>query len=365
VPPPRLYLADGRTLNLNQKNPDQNNLMQAVIQCKDQIIQADLGHTEAKQKFLAAKEKSHRAQNNVSENKNAVRMLEAWLKKSQMMGKAGNYKSLRHHSSASSGRHISSSSAADTMEVAVKAASTRVADIMSAIRLTFEQRRREIELKRSHDAADAAAALSLSETSTVDDALHVSFRQKMDHRRLVTVLRPTRSSALEELEHMVEEHMQRKSSNQSKEAPTDANKKNEEFTKAKQEHLLKAEEMLLLALHPPAPDDGHLPSTPKDPTDGKASLWAEPGWHLNLDATTDDELFFRGTLLSKPCGTSPAFRAAHAACASAPGRQSAQLLPRQHLRILTAPLSDFSRASAPAQPSADVVVNEGTCCTSI
>lgn len=125
---------------------------------------------------------------------------------------------------------------------------------------------------------------------------------------------------------------------------------------------LRAEQLLLLALHPQSPSNP-LPPVP----DQSSSNWAEPGWQLVLESSDSDK---KGTSFSSilPCQTfegqlSQKFLSG---CCSS-GRQAASLIKPRHLRMLSAPLSFTGQASAPAEtnPSGDVKSTQGTECRSI
>eukprot|EP00957_Ditylum_brightwellii_P208567 15358061-Ditylum_brightwellii.AAC.1 len=107
---------------------------------------------------------------------------------------------------------------------------------------------------------------------------------------------------------------------------------------------LRAEQMLLLALHPESPS----PRLPSVPPSSSTDIWAEPGWHVVLDASREQNLTTPTILPSMSSGS--LIRTFLSECTSAPGRQAASLLKPRHLRMLTAPLSSISQSSAPAEP---------------
>lgn len=206
--------------------------------------------------------------------------------------------------------------------------SDRIANVLSVIRATMEQRRLQLDKKRvEHKPFDFRQTSSLD----LELALKASFRHKMEHRRLVIVLRPSGMGMLSEVKKSAYELM-----------------KGANLTSAIDEKamLLRVEQLLLLALHPVAPEEG----LPTIPLVNKSKPWGEAGWHLELKVDPPKSSSF-STMNSLPTLYLPStFRNSLADCTSAPGRQSSALLPACFFRMLTAPLSKLCQASAPAEP---------------
>jgi hypothetical protein len=206
--------------------------------------------------------------------------------------------------------------------------SDRIANVLSVIRTTMEQRRLQLDKKRvEHKPFDFRQTSSLD----LEIALKASFRHKMEHRRLVIVLRPSGRSMLCEVKKSAYEFM--KSANPTSEID-------------EKSMLLRVEELLLLALHPVAPGEG----LPTIPLVNMSKPWGEPGWHLELKVDPPKSSSF-STKNSLPTLYLPStLRNSLADCTSAPGRQSSAQLPACFFRMLAAPLSKLCQASAPAEP---------------
>ena len=196
----------------------------------------------------------------------------------------------------------------------------RIADALSTIRETMEQRRIQLESKRSDE---DSRLFFHSQPADVAKALEASLRQKMEHRRLVIVLRPNIQIMLDEVKKALLEKIR----------SVDHDKKIDE-----KGALIRAEQLLLLAIHPAAPNES-LPTVPPAP-------WAEPGWQLELNV---DPLKSTASFLPS-IHVPSAFRRNLAECTSCSGRQSAALLPTHFFRMLNAPLTKLGEASAPAEP---------------
>lgn len=215
--------------------------------------------------------------------------------------------------------------------------SDRIAKVFSVIRATMEQRRLQLDKKRvEYKPLDFRPTSSLCK----EMALKVSFRQKMEHRRLVIVLRPNANGMQSEAKRIASECMKRATLNGSIDERTT---------------LLRVEQLLLLALHPVAPDEGL--STIPLVTESKP--WGESGWHLELKVNRLNPSPF-STKNDLPTLHLPStFRNCLADCTSAPGRQSSALFPARFFRMLAAPLSKLCQASAPAEPHNMVLFGHG------
>ena len=114
---------------------------------------------------------------------------------------------------------------------------------------------------------------------------------------------------------------------------------------------LRAEQLLLLALHPPSTKDP-LPSVPDQANPNRN--WAEPGWQIRLDNPSYD----RETSISiMPVRTEGHLSQAMAATCSSCGRQAAALIKPRHLRMLTDPLSFECQASDPSNSGSETIAS--------
>ena len=106
---------------------------------------------------------------------------------------------------------------------------------------------------------------------------------------------------------------------------------------------LRAEQLLLLALHPQSPQVP-LPPIP----DHSQSSWAEPGWQLMIEESKADESSRFSSILTLTIDKGNLAQKFLSSCCSS-GRQAASLIKPRHLRMLTIPLSFTCQASAPAE----------------
>lgn len=118
------------------------------------------------------------------------------------------------------------------------------------------------------------------------------------------------------------------------------------------ERQIQAERLLLLALHPTAPNP------PRSTVPDETKLWAEPGWHIHLDPiassetkiSADDSLFeepplspfhsrdiFLPNISTKTIHGESIFQNSLSECCSAPGRQAASIIRPRHLSHLMIP----------------------------
>lgn len=165
--------------------------------------------------------------------------------------------------------------------------------------------------------------------------LKKSFHQKMLRRRITTMLRPSYSSMLADIKLLARAL---KNSSQTTEDCFDVCANNESICPE-----LRAEQLLLLALHPQSPKVP-LPPIP----DRSQSSWAEPGWQLMIeDSNSDESKMFSSILPTSKLPTDLTQKFLSSCCSS--GRQAASLIKPRHLRMLTVPLSFTCQASAPAE----------------
>ena len=223
----------------------------------------------------------------------------------------------------------------DEEEVVAKA---RVGGVLDILRITADKRRSHLESKRHNNFLNYRTPWKDGGNDAEDwpDSLKRSLVMKMQRRRVQITLRPSRTSILSDVKMETE-----------KELAPDQNSSAKENPSMFLERALRAEQMLLLSLHPAAEESPRLPSAPK--TSSSSERWAEPGWKLALDisrsASTADIL-----PSSIVAGRSnPLHETLLSECLSAPGRQTALMMQQSQLRLLCNPLSDLSRASAPAE----------------
>ena len=176
-----------------------------------------------------------------------------------------------------------------------------------------------------------------------------SFHQKMLRRRITTMLRPSYTSVLADVKLLAKRS---NDSSHTNEDCFDIRGNNESISPE-----LRAEQLLLLALHPQSPN---LPLPPvPDQSAPNQSSWAEPGWQLMID----DPDFGRSSSYSSilPVHTEGHLTQKFLSSCCSSGRQAASLIKPRHLRMLTAPLSFTSQASAPAEtnPSGQKKTSQG------
>jgi hypothetical protein len=130
-------------------------------------------------------------------------------------------------------------------------ASARVQDIIGALSLTADKRRDQLNQKRN----SGSSSTWVQTLPGLPGPLRKSLWYKMHRRRQQIVLRPSLESLVSDLR----EHVAKRVNS----AGTAKNEVGDE--------LLKAEQMLLLAMHPVASEGSSLSSVPS------SSSWAEPG----------------------------------------------------------------------------------------
>eukprot|EP00970_Alexandrium_tamarense_P005592 scaffold907_cov167-Alexandrium_tamarense.AAC.2 len=221
-----------------------------------------------------------------------------------------------------------------------KISGNRIENIINAILQTAEKRRSQVNRKKNISGHCPVWEEALS--GVVSDDTKVSFAQKMQRRRINTILRPSHTSIIREVKKTISES--RDHTNVQRHYFD--NDTDDEFL----DPTLRAEQLLLLSLHPESP----MPPLPTIPASSSANQpWAEPGWHVSVDFLPQVRNEF--SILPQDAEGHLA-RAANSICCST-GRQVASFIKPRHLRMLTsdAPMSFVSQASAPAEthPSAD------------
>lgn len=207
-------------------------------------------------------------------------------------------------------------------------AATRVELVIEALWHTADRRKSQLEKNRHKDWQGIAESMP-----NIDENLKKSLWGKMQRRRSNIILRPTRTSVLCDVMTMLSEI-----STEMKQDPSNS------VSLVQANDKIRAEQLLLLALHPEAPSPSLPPIPPT--SNGAPTLWAEPGWQICLDVPKRKG--GERLLPSTPC-SSALVLSSLSDCSSAPGRQVTSMIRRHHLRLLSNPLSAVSQASAPAE----------------
>lgn len=212
---------------------------------------------------------------------------------------------------------------------AAEKAATRVKDVIGALEMTAEHRRKINEQKKSSSLSGAW----VQSLPVLPSSVKKSIWHRLHRRKQQIILRPSEESMIVGLRANVAQALASKYNGRTK----------EEKTAAIEEEMLKAEQRFLIATHPLG--DACISTIPSAKS---SEEWAEPGWHLNLEVSQANDDF---RIL--PCAPSfPVLEMKLAEIASAPGRQAASMLRTSHLRCLASPMSVFSVASAPAEENA-------------
>jgi hypothetical protein len=148
--------------------------------------------------------------------------------------------------------------------VQAERAATRVKDVIESFRKTAERRREQLNQKKSTSFSSAW----IQSFPNLPMALKKSLWHKMHRRKQQIVLRP--AGMVDDLRM----HVAKMASSTSSLSLPSSNLSSTQRTEAIEEEMLKAEQLYLLACHPPA--DPERPSVPPM----KSSEWAEPGWQV-------------------------------------------------------------------------------------
>jgi len=205
-----------------------------------------------------------------------------------------------------------------------RVAECRVERVLDVLWTTAEKRRGQLELKRRGNWGTDWKVGS----PKWPDALKQALWGKMQRRRLQMVLRPTRPSALGDVNSVLKELVDGDGGDASDTATT--------------EQRIRTEQLLLLSLHPVA----ESPRPSAKPPSSSSGPWAEPGWQVVLDVPKDKST---EGILPRSCCTDTLLCTFQADCSSVPGRQAAATIRQSHLRLLCNPLSAIAQASAPAE----------------
>lgn len=151
-----------------------------------------------------------------------------------------------------------SSRAKSTDALDAEKASTRVKDVIAALRRTADWRREQLNQKRS----SSASSSWVQSLPGIAAPLKKSLWHKMHRRRHQIVLRPCVETYVEDLKSDVKEALR-----------TAQAKKGAEKDPYFEDELVKAEQLFLLANYPLSPEK-RLPSLPPS---SSSEQWAEPG----------------------------------------------------------------------------------------
>lgn len=212
-------------------------------------------------------------------------------------------------------------------------AKARVGGVLDILRLTADKRRSNLELRRHNN---YRIAWKDDEVDAEDwpESLKRSLVMKMQRRRVQITLRPSKTSILSDV------RLEAKKWNQNQGADAKAR------AKTPLEQAIRAEQLLLLSLHPTG-EPPRLPPAPHTPS--SSERWAEPGWQLALDVPVKEPIAAGILPSSMAARHDSLLETLLPESLSAPGRQTALMMRQSMMRLLCNPLSDLSRASAPAE----------------
>ncbi|KAL7550500.1 hypothetical protein ACHAWF_013723 [Thalassiosira exigua] len=212
---------------------------------------------------------------------------------------------------------------------------TIIEDVTATLNKMAEKRRSQVNRNKSNSSNSSRSEAWEKAMSLMPEEKKKSFHQKMLRRRITTMLRPSHASMVAEVKRMA----RTKSSTSNDKDCFDIKGNDDEICPE-----LRAEQLLLLALHPESPKDP-LPPVPDQSLPGQS--WAEPGWQLIIEDPDFGNFKSASSIL-------PIVNEGHlsqqflSSCCSS-GRQAASLIAPRHLRMLEAPMSSTCQASAPAE----------------
>lgn len=232
---------------------------------------------------------------------------------------------------------------------AMNPASVRVADTISAFDHAANKRREQLDKKR-HNNTSSAWVQTLP---GVPGPLRKSLWYKMHRRRQQIVLRPSPESIILDLRNHVEKSLKDKGLK----IPAKSEKGSNSAQAVLDEAQLRAEQSLLLAIHPVLPPSERVLATPSS---SSSSTWAEPGYYLELQSPKIHET---NDILPR-AELSPLVQRNLSEIHSAPGRQAAALVRTAHLRCLETPLSSVAIATSLSETNPAVAISTGCkyCC---
>ena len=163
---------------------------------------------------------------------------------------------------------------------------------------------------------------SSSENNALDNFSSSDGTGYSEKGSILIVLRPTKSKMFENFRRSLQDTTSATSQHRQNDMVSTSTKtsENNNFD------VIRAEELLLLALYPPNKD---ILSAPTE--HGEAMVWAEPGCQLRLDVPESPMKQYLNTILpSRP--DCEIFRQLHSEYSSTKGRQASALLSRQHYK---------------------------------
>ncbi|KAL3790676.1 hypothetical protein HJC23_009776 [Cyclotella cryptica] len=185
----------------------------------------------------------------------------------------------------------------------------RIDDIITAIHLTADKRRAIVNEKKTNSNIVCSVWDKKMDEFGMDSSLKKSIWQKMQRKRINTVLRPSQRNIVQNI--LNESKSSVKTSRWFDMGPDDDPIIGQS---------LRTEEMILLALHP-AP-----------PTDSLSPVLHEPGWHLCLDTPQDMK---RNSSSILPVDMEGLVSQSFLSVCCSTGHQAASLLHPHHLRTLS------------------------------
>ena len=300
------------TLDKYRQTLDAHN--RSVAELKERVKETKAAESALKKGLSQAKKKAESAKNS----------LQKAIKKAEAEAKKDSLPSQNHDSNPKAASIV----AEDEEEDIAKA---RVGGVLDILRLTADKRRSNLELRR-HNNYRIAWKDDEADAEDWPESLKRSLAMKMQRRRVQITLRPSKTSMLSDV------LAKKWNQNQGADAKAGA--------KTPLEQAIRAEQLLLLSLHP----TGESPRLPPVPhTSSSSERWAEPGWQLALDVPAKEPIAAGILPSSMAARHDSLLETLLPECLSAPGRQTALMTRQSLMRLLCNPLSDLSRASAPAE----------------
>lgn len=296
---------DGKIIASNPN--DRQKLEGAVNDIKTKLSQAETKAKAANQTIIDAKAKKEKLVQALKTDQKNVLLITNALKQRQIM---------------ISGRL----SAKQAEAYASERASSRVKDVIGALKKAAHHRRARMNEKKSSN----VSMTWLQSFPGLPTSLKKSLWHKMHRRKQQIVLRPVQESFVNDVRALVSE--------KTKEAKGLTVKQSDV-----EEQMVRAEQQFLLAVHPVI--GRHVPTVPD--TKGEHE-WAEPGCSVDLSVPQSNNT--NCILPRRP--VFHVFEKHLAEIASAPGRQAASLLRSSHFKCLSSPLSAVAAASSPAETGA-------------
>lgn len=225
-------------------NPsDRQKLLKASMQYKNIVDNMDKREKVARKMLTDAKANTQKHQGLVKQAQKAGALAMSVLRKK---------KALLESFRAGTRQKLSESAESER-------ASARVSDVIGALKRTADKRRDQLNQKRTSSTSNSW----VQNLPGLPGALRKSLWHKMHRRRQQIVLRPSYESLVSDLRESV---LKAIVSSQTGRRPSNGNWKEDE--------LVKAEQLFLLAMHPVPPLKGALSQVPSTNAN---DAWAEPG----------------------------------------------------------------------------------------